>query len=63
MRTVRTMAALASALDTNLRLRAQVPPDPALIQESTAVVTRQRAILSQLVAALWPTAAPPPPQR
>jgi hypothetical protein len=58
-----TMTALANALDTNLRLRAQVPPDPAVIQESTAVVNRQRAVLIQLVAALWPTAAPPPTQR
>mgnify|MGYP001812308966 CR=1 FL=1 len=58
-----TMTALANALDTNLRLRAQVPPDPAVIQESTAVVNRQRAVLIQLVAALWPTAAAPPAQR
>lgn len=58
-----TMTALANALDTNLRLRAQVPPDPAVIQESTAVVNRQRAVLIQLVAALWPTATRPPTQR
>lgn len=58
-----TMTALANALDTNLRLRAQVPPDQALIEESTAVVNRQRAILIQLVAALWPTATPSPTQR
>jgi len=58
-----TMTALANALDTNLRLRAQVPPDQALIQESTAVVNRQRVILIQLVAALWPTATPSPTQR
>ena len=58
-----TMTALANALDTNLRLRAQVPPDPAVIQESTAVVNRQRAVLIQLVAALWPTATAPPAQR
>lgn len=54
-----TMTALANALDTDLRLRAQVPPNQAVIQESTAVVNRQRAVLIQLVAALWPTAAPP----
>ena len=58
-----TMTALSSALDTNLRLRAQVPPDPTLIQESTAVVNRQRATLIQLVAALWPTATATSPQR
>ena len=58
-----TMTALANALDTNLRLRAQTPPDQALIQESTAVVNRQRATVIQLVAALWPTAAPPSTQR
>lgn len=52
----RTMTALATSLDTNLRLRAQEPPDPTLVQESTAVVNRQRAMLIQLVAALWPTA-------
>ena len=58
-----TMTALASALDTNLRLRAQVPPDPTLIQESTTVVNRQRAILNQLNAALWPTATSTATQR
>ena len=58
-----TMTTLANALDTNLRLRAQDPPDQSLIQESTAVVNRQRAILIQLIAALWPVATTSPGQR
>lgn len=37
------------------RLRAQVPVDPVLVAESTAVVSRQRAVLIQVIAALWPT--------
>jgi hypothetical protein len=50
-----TMSALAAALDTNLQLRAQNPPNAQLIDESTAVVNRQRAALQQLNAAVWPT--------
>jgi hypothetical protein len=50
-----TMSALASAVDTNLQLRAQDPPDTDLIAESTAVVNRHRSDAKQLVTALWPT--------
>jgi hypothetical protein len=49
------MAALAAALDTNVQLRAQDPPNPQLIDESNDVVNRQRATLQQLIVALWPT--------
>ena len=47
-----TMSALAAAIDTNLQLRAQDPPNAQLINESTAVVNRHRADIQQLVAAL-----------
>jgi hypothetical protein len=50
-----TMSALASALDTNISLRSQTPPDATLISESTDVVNRQRAALQQLITAMWPT--------
>jgi len=50
-----TMSALAAALDTNLTLRAQDPPNAQLIDESTAVVNRHRGALQQLIAALRPT--------
>lgn len=50
-----TMSALASALDTNLQLRAQDPPNAQLINESVAVVNRHRGGLAQLIATLWPT--------
>lgn len=47
-----TMSALATAIDTNLQLRAQDPPNAQLINESTAVVNRHRTDIQQLVAAL-----------
>ncbi len=50
-----TMSALASAVDTNINLRSQTPPDAALIAESVEVVNRQRAALQQLITAMWPT--------
>lgn len=50
-----TMSTLASALDTDLQLRAQDPPNAQLINESTAVVNNQRAALAQLIAVLRPT--------
>ncbi len=49
------MSALAAAIDTNLQLRAQDPPNAQLVDESTAVVNRQRNAVQQLVAALKPT--------
>lgn len=48
------MTLLASSLDTNLNVRAQDQPDARLIAESTEVVTRHRATLQQLLAAMWP---------
>jgi len=50
-----TMSALANAVDTNVNLRAQTPPDATLIAESTDVVNRHRAALQQLITAMWPT--------
>jgi hypothetical protein len=50
-----TMSALATAVDTNINLRSQTPPDATLISESTDVVNRQRAALQQLITAMWPT--------
>lgn len=50
-----TMSALASAIETNLQLRAQHPPNAQLINESTDVVNRQRASLQQLITVLRPT--------
>ena len=50
-----TMSALAAAIDTNLSLRAQDPPNAQLINESTDVVNRQRAAVQQLNAALRST--------
>jgi len=49
------MSALAAAIDTNLALRAQDPPNAQLISESTDVVNRHRATLQQLIAALRQT--------
>jgi hypothetical protein len=49
------VSALAMALDTNVRLRAQGPPNAELIDESVAVVNRQRAELRQLIVAMQPT--------
>ena len=49
------MTALAAALDTNLALRAQDPPNAQLISESTDVINRHRATLQQLIAALRQT--------
>ena len=53
-----TMSALAAAIDTNLSLRAQDPPNHELISESTEVVNRHRAAIQQLIAALRPTIRP-----
>ncbi len=50
-----TMSALAAAIDTNLALRAQDPPNAQLINESTEVVSRHRGTVQQLVAVLRPT--------
>ena len=50
-----TMSALAAAIDTNLQLRAQDPPNAQLINESTEVINRHRGNLQQLIAALRPT--------
>jgi hypothetical protein len=50
-----TMSALAAAIDTNLQLRAQDPPNAQLINESVEVVNRHRTAAQQLVAALRPT--------
>lgn len=51
----RAMSSLAVALDTNLQLRAQEPPNQQLITESTAVVNRDRATVQQLIDILRPT--------
>lgn len=50
-----TMSSLGAAVDTNVTLRAQTPPDPTLIAESTQVVNRHRAALHQLITAMWPS--------
>jgi hypothetical protein len=50
-----TMSALAAAIDTNLALRAQDPPNAQLINESTEVVNRHRSSIQQLIAALRTT--------
>ena len=50
-----TVSSLATALDTNLHLRAQDPPDAELIGESTDVVNRNRSALQQWINALRPT--------
>jgi hypothetical protein len=50
-----TVSALAAAIDTNLALRAQVPPNAQLITDSTDVVSRDRATLQQLIVLLRPT--------
>jgi hypothetical protein len=49
------MSALAMALDTNVGLRAQGPPNAELIDESVTVVNRQRAELRQLIAVMQAT--------
>lgn len=49
------MSALAAAIDTNLALRAQDPPNAQLIGDSTDVINRHRATLQQLIAALRQT--------
>jgi hypothetical protein len=49
------MSALAAAIDTNLALRAQDPPNAQLISESTDVINRHRATLQQLITALRQT--------
>ncbi len=51
-----TISALATAIDTNLQVRNQQPVDATLVQESNAVVNRDRAALQQLITALRPTA-------
>lgn len=48
-------SALAMALDTNVQLRTQSPPNADLIGESITVVNRQRAELRQLIVAMQPT--------
>ncbi len=53
-----SMSALAAAIDTNLTLRAQDPPNAQLINESTDVVNRNRTAIQQLNAALRPTIRP-----
>lgn len=50
-----TVSSLASAIDTNLELRAQDPPNQQLVAESTDVVNRNRATLQQLIYALRQT--------
>jgi hypothetical protein len=50
-----TMSALASSIDTALALRAQDPPNAALVNESIDVVNGHRARLHQLIAVLLPT--------
>lgn len=50
-----SVSALATALDTNIRLRAQAPANVDLIGESVTVVNRQRAELRQLIDAMRPT--------
>ncbi len=50
-----TVSSLATALDTNLQLRAQDPADPELIGQSTDVVNRNRSALQQWINALRPT--------
>jgi hypothetical protein len=49
------MSALAMALDTNVQLRSQGPPNAELIDESVTVVNRQRAELRQLIVTMRPT--------
>jgi hypothetical protein len=49
------MSALAIALDTNVRLRTQRPPNADLIGESNTVVNRQRAELRELIMTMHPT--------
>jgi type IV secretory pathway VirB10-like protein len=53
-----SMSELAAAIDTNLALRAQDPPNAQLISESTDVVNRHRTTIQQLIAALRPTIRP-----
>ncbi len=55
-RLAQTLSALAAAIDTNLRTRSQTPVDARLVEESAAVVHRQRAVLQQLVTVMWPLA-------
>ena len=50
-----TMSSLAVAIDTNLTLRGQQPPNAQLIGESNDVVNRNRATLQQLIYLLRPT--------
>jgi hypothetical protein len=50
-----SVSSLATALDTNLQLRAQDPPNVELIGESTDVVNRHRSALQQWINTLRPT--------
>jgi len=50
-----TTSALAGALETNIALREQAEPNPQLVQQSVDVVNRNRAVLQQLISALWPS--------
>jgi hypothetical protein len=50
-----TTSALAGALETNISLREQPDPNPQLVQQSVEVVNRNRAVLQQLISALWPS--------
>ena len=50
-----TTSALAGALETNITLREQAEPDPQLVRQSVDVVNRNRAVLQQLISALWPS--------
>lgn len=50
-----TTSALAGAIETNIALREQDDPNPQLVQESIDVVNRNRAVLQQLISALWPS--------
>ena len=46
---------LASAIDTNLQLRSQQPPNPGLVQESVNVITARRNDIQLAINALRPT--------
>ncbi len=50
-----SVSTLSTALDTNLQLRGQNPPNAQLISDSTDVVNRQRNEVRGLIAALAPT--------
>ena len=49
------LSQLSSAIDTNLQLRAQEPPNLGLVQESVNVITARRNDIQAAINALRPT--------